>query len=177
MSVLPNLLVTGSVGCGKTSLCAQLAEASGWRHVDVGALVRDRALHDGWDEQHQAFRLDDDKLCDALEAELATGGCIVDFHSTSTFPVRWFCRVLVLRCSTHILHERLTRRGYGAAKVDENVECEIMQVCLDEAREAWDEQQVVEAQSDTHEQMLANVSTCRQWIEQWRAEKHSEPPI
>ena len=167
---LPNVLVTGTPGCGKSSLCARLSEASGLRHIDVGALVRSRALHSGWDERHSAYTLDDDRLCDCLEAELASGGCLVDFHSTSAFPVRWFELVLVLRCSTHTLHDRLTARGYSAAKVDENLQCEIMQVCLDEAREAWDEQTVVELLSDTRQQMDDNVDRCQRWLRQWQAD-------
>ena len=171
---LPNILVTGSVACGKTSLCARVSEVTGLRHIDVGSLVRDRALHCGWDEQHAAYTVDDDKLCDCLEAELATGGCIVDFHSTSTFPVRWFALVLVLRCSTHALHNRLTQRGYSTQKVEENMECEIMQVCLDEVREAWDERQVVELYSDTVQQMDDNADRCAAWLRQWQTEQRTQ---
>ena len=174
-AALPNLLVLGTPGCGKTSLCARLSEVSGLRHIDVGALVRERSLHSGWDEQHCAFTLDDDKLCDWLEVELAGGGCCVDFHSTSTFPTRWFALVVVLRCSTSVLHDRLSARGYSVSKVAENMECEIMQVCLDEAREAWDERQVVELQSDTIEQLDENVERCKQWLTHWQAQHSAQP--
>ena len=163
------------LGCGKSALSARVSELLGMRHVEVGSLVRDRSLHSGWDSAHSAYTLDDDKLCDLLEVELAAGGCIVDFHSTSTFPVRWFALVVVLRCSTHTLYDRLVRRGYSADKVGENVESEIMQVCLDEAREAWDERQVLQLQSDSVEQMDDNVERCAQWLRQWQAEHQTEP--
>ena len=185
---LPNVLVTGTPGCGKSSLCGRLSELSGLRHIDVGLLVRDRGLHSGWDEQHAAFTLDDDRLCECLEAELADGGCIVDFHSTSTFPVRWFELVVVLRCSTHTLYERLQQRGYSAAKIDENMECEIMQVCLDEAMEGWggseheqqqqqQQQRVLELHSDTVEQMDSNAERCALWLRQWQAEHAAQSKL
>jgi adenylate kinase len=59
---LPNVLVTGTPGCGKTSLCRRLAELSGLRHVEIGELVRERGLHDGWNERFQCFDLNDDKV-------------------------------------------------------------------------------------------------------------------
>ena len=38
----PNIMVTGTPGTGKTSLCAELCRAAGGalRHVEVGALVK-----------------------------------------------------------------------------------------------------------------------------------------
>lgn len=174
-AALPNLLVIGTPGCGKSSLCARVSELTGLRHIEVGSLVRDRSLHTGWDSLHSAYTLDDDKLCDCLEVELAGGGCLVDFHSTSTFPVRWFALVVVVRCDNSILHDRLSRRGYSAMKVEENVECEIMQVCLDEAREAWDERAVVELQNDTIEQLDDNAERCKQWLMHWQADHPTQP--
>ncbi len=55
-------MITGTPGTGKTTLCGELATRTGLRHVDVGALVRDRGLHSGWDEEFQCFVLDEDKV-------------------------------------------------------------------------------------------------------------------
>ena len=43
----------------------------------------------------------------------------------------------MLQADTAKVYERLERRGYPAAKVTENVQCEIMMVCLEEARESY----------------------------------------
>jgi adenylate kinase len=102
---------------------------------------------------------------------MSSGGNLVDFHSTSSFPLRWFPLVVVLRCSTDRLFDRLTGRGYSAAKVDENVEAEIMQVCLDEVREGWDEEAIVELQSNTVDDLENNCRWCVQWIAQWKRQK------
>ena len=45
---------------------------------------------------------------------------------------------------------------------------EIMGVVLDEAREAYAEELVVELQSETVEDMEGNVARIIQWIEHWK---------
>lgn len=57
--------------------------------------------------------------------------------------------------------------GYSEHKLSENVEAEIMQVCLDEAKEAWPEQQVVELASNNTSELESNSQRCVQWIQQY----------
>lgn len=43
-----------------------------------------------------------------------------------------------------------------------------MQVLLQEARDSYDEEMVVELQSNTSDEMDSNVDRIEQWITQWR---------
>ena len=67
-----------------------------------------------------------------------------------------------------------TRSGYPINKVQENVECEIMQVILDEARESYDTSIVQELRSDEYEDLERNVERVRQWLEAWKKEHENE---
>ncbi len=58
----PNILVTGTPGTGKTSLCEQIARETGFQHINVGVWVKDKGLHSGWDEEFGCHILDDDKV-------------------------------------------------------------------------------------------------------------------
>lgn len=40
-----------------------MAAATGLVLINVGQWVKDKELHCGWDEEHQAFILDEDKVC------------------------------------------------------------------------------------------------------------------
>ena len=79
------------------------------------------------------------QVVDALEDTLSAGGRVVDFHGCDFFPERWFDLVVVLQAGTAVLWDRLAEggRGYSEAKVKENVQCEIMHVCVEEARESY----------------------------------------
>lgn len=58
--VKPNILVTGTPGTGKTTTSSALAEATHLRHINVGDLVREKNLHDGWDNQLDCFIINED---------------------------------------------------------------------------------------------------------------------
>lgn len=145
-----------------------LAEATGMRHVDVGKWVREQSLHSGRDEEFDCYFVDEDKVCDALEDVVATGGVVVDHHGCDFFPERWFDLVLVLQADTAVLYERLKTRGYSDKKLSENMECEIMNVCLEEAMESYKSEVVQQMESNTVEQMEENVEKVAQWIAGWK---------
>ena len=166
---LPNVLITGTPGCGKTTFCqALVAQESALRAVDVGALVRDKQLHTGWDDEYQTYVLDEERLLDELEDEMEVGGRVVEYHSAELFPERWFDLVLVLRVDNSVLYSRLETRGYSERKLQDNVEAEIMQVILDEAREAYREEIVIELPSNTIEDIEANLARTGAWLAAWR---------
>lgn len=76
--------------------------------------------------------------------------------------------MVVLRCDSTVLFDRLTGRGYKDKKLEENMDSEIMQVLLDEARESYREEIVVELRSDKEEDVEGNVERIEQWVEAWR---------
>jgi adenylate kinase len=76
--------------------------------------------------------------------------------------------VIVLRCDSTVLYDRLTARGYKGKKLEENMDSEIMQVLLDEAREAYKEEIVVELKSESNEDVEANLERVEEWVEGWR---------
>ena len=62
MRELPNIVVTGTPGVGKTSHCELLASNTALRHVSVNQVVKDKECHDGWDDERKCWIVDDDKV-------------------------------------------------------------------------------------------------------------------
>lgn len=165
----PNVLVTGTPGTGKTTTAAQVAAAVGLAHVDVGAAVREHELHSGWDAEWDCHVVDEDKVVDELDPQLTAGGVVADYHSCDFFPERWFDLVVVLTAETQVLYERLQKRGYSEKKLSENMECEIMQVLQEEARESYPKEIVHVLPSNTVEDMESNVERIAQWVAAFRS--------
>ncbi|KAF4806250.1 Adenylate kinase isoenzyme 6-like protein HBR1 [Colletotrichum siamense] len=168
MRASPNIIITGTPGVGKTTHCEELARRSGLTHLSVNQVVKDRECHEGWDDEFQSWIVDEDKLLDAIEAEVANGGYIIDWHACDLFPKSWIDLVVVLRVDSTTLYDRLTARKYPEAKLQENLDSEIMEVLLQEARDAFDEEIVVELTSNTSDEMETNVSRVEEWLEQWK---------
>ena len=108
------------------------------------------------------------QLLDAIEPELQAGGQIIDWHACDLFPPSMIDLVLVIRCDSTTLYDRLQARGYDQNKLDENMDAEIMEVLLQEARDAYDEQIVVELRSEDADQIEQNVERIESWIETWK---------
>lgn len=170
----PNILITGTPGVGKTVTASLIAEKLGLKHINVGEIIRQHKCYDGHDDALDTHILDEDKLLDLMESmfeECANDniGIVADYHSCELFPERWFDLILVLRTKTEELFDRLTERGYNEKKRSENLEAEIMQVVLEEARDSYELEIVQEVQSNTVDDMESNVERCRIWMEQWIA--------
>ncbi len=58
-------------------------------------------------------------------------------------------------------------RDYPEVKLQENLDSEIMEVLLKEARDSYDEEIVVELMSNTSDDMESNIERIETWIKQW----------
>lgn len=174
--IRPNILIAGTPGTGKTTLCESVVSGSAGTmiHVDVGKLVREKGLHSGFDTEMEAFTLDEDKVCDELEDTMLGGGVVLEAHSVDYFPERWFDLVVVLRANNTVLFDRLSARRYPKKKLEENVEAEIMQVVLDEARESYAREIVWELANESIDQLDFNSRVILSWIHDWPS-SHKRP--
>ncbi|KIX94214.1 uncharacterized protein Z520_09924 [Fonsecaea multimorphosa CBS 102226] len=188
MRSLPNIIITGTPGVGKTTTCTQLiglASSStppiNLKHLSINDLVKSSSCHSGYDEDLQTLIVDDDKLMDEVEKDIADGagegGWVIDWHSTAGFAVRWVDLVVVLRCEeTSVLYDRLAARGYKDSKVQENMDAEIFGVVSEEAKEGWGEEEegrVVELKSVDADDIEENAERILQWVKNWIKDHHT----
>jgi adenylate kinase len=174
----PNILITGTPGVGKSLLAGRLGLSLGMRVINVGQFAKEKGCLGAWDEAYESHELEEDRLLDLLEEEVGKGegGLLVEHHVTDLFPERWFDLVLVLRCDNTRLHDRLTARGYSGRKLEENVQCEIFQTVLEEARASYREEVVVELPSNTEEEMAGSLARAEAWARQWQQDREKVRP-
>ncbi|EPQ63887.1 Bgt-5350 [Blumeria graminis f. sp. tritici] len=161
MRTLPNIIITGTPGVGKTNHCEILSRETGLKHISINDIVKERDCHEGYDENFQSWIVDEDKLLDSIEDEVKQGGCIIDWHACELFPKSWIDLVIVLRVDSTLLN-------YPEAKLQENLDVEIMEVLLQEARDAYDEEIIIELSSNELDDMDCNIERIKTWFAQWK---------
>lgn len=171
MRSLPNIVITGTPGTGKSSHCDTLAsELPDMKVFSINQVAKERDCFEGFDEERKSHIVDEEKLVDAIEGDLEKGGLIIDWHVCDIFPEDLVDLVIVLRADTEKIYDRLQKRNYAETKLQENLDAEIMEVVLSDAREAYAEEVVIELPSNTVDDIDSNVSRIVSWKEQWVAD-------
>ncbi|XP_013773338.1 adenylate kinase isoenzyme 6-like [Limulus polyphemus] len=165
---LPNILITGTPGTGKSTLCSEISEISGFEWLNVGEIAKADHMYDGHNDITQCPVIDEEQMINELEDKIADGGKIIDYHGCDFFPQHWFDIVFILRTNSTTLYNRLVARGYRGQKLENNIQCEFFQTLIDEARGSYNNKIVYELPSNTPDDMEDNVEKICQWINQWK---------
>jgi adenylate kinase len=81
--VLPNILITGTPGVGKSTLSRLLCEyVPQLRYFNIGEIINQSKLYKLWDDKFNCPIFDEDMVIDFLENEIQSGGCVIDFHTS-----------------------------------------------------------------------------------------------
>ncbi|RNA01512.1 adenylate kinase isoenzyme 6-like, partial [Brachionus plicatilis] len=81
----PNVMITGTPGTGKTTLCSQLVEQTGLNLISIGELAKDNNFYGEYDTELQSYELDEDKVIDEIDECMKEGGNVVDYHGCDFF--------------------------------------------------------------------------------------------
>ncbi len=133
------IIVTGTPGTGKSTLAKKLSLSLGYANFSVSKYLenpKNRAkVRSGYDRKRKSLIIDTKKLTSAMLSELNSDS-IVDSHLSQALPKAKVRLCIVTRTKLAPLKRRLEKRGYSKAKVRENLDAEIFDICGDEAREA-----------------------------------------
>ncbi len=137
------IVISGSVGTGKTTLAKKLAKKLNYKYLDVNKIIKEHKLAESYDKKRKCYVVDVKKLnkviidiIKSLEGRQGTvSGIIIDSHLSHYLPKRYVDLCIITKCSLKTLEKRLRKRGYNKAKIRENLDCEIFDVCLNEAKE------------------------------------------
>jgi len=132
------ILVSGCVGCGKTTIAKAIADRMDYEYLDVNKVVDSHPnVIVGYDNEMATKDVDVDKLIPVLVDIIknAKGVLVVDSHFSHFVPKEYVKVCVVVKCSLAGLKKRLSDRKYNDLKVRENLDAEIFDVCFIEALE------------------------------------------
>ena len=130
------IIFTGTPGTGKTELAKALAKELHYEYIDVNQVIDDNNLKEEYDKKRDTYIIDEEKLSNILiELIKEKKNLVLDSHMSHEIPSEHVDHCIVTNCNPPKLKERLELRGYTEDKVQENVDSELFQVCLNEALE------------------------------------------
>jgi len=147
---MKTIIISGSVGTGKTTIAKKLAKKLKYRYVDVNKIIKEKKLREKYDKKRRCYVIDTEKLNKSLISlikssdtslaraggrEKSIKGIIIDSHLSHYLPKKYVDLCIITKCNLKTQEKRLKKRRYNKAKIRENVECEIFDVCLNEAKE------------------------------------------
>ena len=127
------IVVTGTPGTGKTKVARKLKG----KYIDVNKILDKYKLKEKYDRKRKTWVVDVSKLNKVLieMIENSKKGLVIDSHLSHYLPKKYVKLCVVTKCDLKVLKKRLERRGYSKLKVRENMDSEIFDVCLNEAKE------------------------------------------
>lgn len=135
------ILLSGSVGTGKTTLAKKIAKKHSYKYIDLNKIMIKNRLCSGYDKKLKTYLIDikkSNKLMISLIKEAKINnekGIVIDSHLSHYLPAKYADVCIITKTSLNNLKKRLEKRGYTKNKMKENIEAEILDVCLVEALE------------------------------------------
>ncbi len=140
------IVISGSVCAGKTTLAKKIAKEKNYKYVDVNEIIKKYKLATSYDKKRKARIVNVDKLNKALIKIIKNSkeNLVIDSHLAHYLPKKYVNLCIITKCDLKTLKKRLEKRKYSKEKIRENLDAEIFDVCLVEAKELGHKVKVVD---------------------------------
>jgi len=148
------IIVTGTPGTGKSTISKIIARITNFDYLDVNKIIDNDGICEGYDEIRKCKIVDVNALNDILKkimTEKSEAGCkgmVIDSHLSHHLDKENVDLCIITKCNLKILEKRLIERGYDEAKVRENLDSEIFDVCANEAEELGHNLTIIDTSED-----------------------------
>ena len=141
------ILVTGTPGTGKTTVSRLLTRELQACYVHPRSLLRRKDVDYTYDENRRTRTVSLARLRNALHerAALVNRGLVIDSHIVPEIGASpRLARAIVLRCDPIVLRRRLENKRWSKSKISENLQAEILDICLWDAVKSYGWRKVLE---------------------------------
>ncbi|MCF2142580.1 MAG: adenylate kinase family protein [Candidatus Heimdallarchaeota archaeon] len=148
-SSLQIILLSGTPGVGKTTVADSLHQR-GFQVLSLNDFIISNGLYFGFDYIRESVIIDEEIVQIKLLNLFSTisGYLIIESHAAEIVPPEFVHFVIILRCAPNILRARLEQfRKYSKAKINENIQAEIMEECLIAAQEIYPAEKIIQIDS------------------------------
>uniref|UniRef100_A0A0A9YZ23 Adenylate kinase isoenzyme 6 n=1 Tax=Lygus hesperus TaxID=30085 RepID=A0A0A9YZ23_LYGHE len=86
MSLLNNILITGTPCCGKSTIAKKVASETGWEWINISDVAKKENLIESFDAALNCPIIDEDKVVAFLAPKMKKGRCIVEYMAVGFSP-------------------------------------------------------------------------------------------
>jgi adenylate kinase len=134
------ILITGTPCVGKTTTAKALAKKLNAEYINLTDYAKQNNLTLGEDTERCTTIIDEEAMQTSIGKSIDTSQneyIIIDGHyAAAVIPEQQVTQVFVLRRNPKELKQFMIQRGYSDSKMWENLQAEIIDICLGEAMEA-----------------------------------------
>ena len=128
------IAVSGTPGTGKTRLAKSFVKKR-FVYVDLKNI---KGISSGYDKKRKCRIIDTTimvkKIIELIKKN-PEKSFVFDSHLSHYIPKKYVDLCIITKCSLKTLQKRLVKRGYSKKKIQENLQSEIFDICLNEAKE------------------------------------------
>lgn len=132
------IIVTGTPGTGKSRIAKKLSLSLKRKLISTTLFAKKHGLFGKYDTVRKTYIIDSDRLSRLLVKEIEENrgkGLVIEGHMSHFLPSKMVRCCVVCKTELKKLEKRLKKREYSSIKIRENLDCEIFDVCLNEAIE------------------------------------------
>jgi len=130
------IIVSGSVGTGKTVIAKKLAKKYKAKYININDIIKEYKLSEGYDRKRKTKIIDIKKLNKVLIKTIKDSkeNLVIDGHLSHYLPKKYVDVCYITKCDLKTLKKRLQKRKYHKSKIEENIQAEIFNICHQEAK-------------------------------------------
>ncbi len=131
------MAISGTPGTGKSELAKKLSKKLNYKIINIGKIVKKNNISESYDKELKSYVVDTKKISKFIINLIKNkDNIILEGHLSHYIPKKYVDLCIMCKCDLKILQKRLEKRKYSKKKIRENLDAEILDICLNEALEA-----------------------------------------
>ena len=133
---MKNIIISGTPGCGKTSVAKELSNLISGRIISLNELAISEDFSFEYDEDRKTLIVDFKIFLPYVLKKIKKikkinpSFLIIESHFSDIIPNKLVDYVFILRCYPDELVNRLKEKNYNSKKITENIQAEILGNCV-----------------------------------------------
>lgn len=133
---MKNIIISGTPGCGKTSVAKLLSSYIESKIISLNELASSSEFSFEYDDQRETYIVDFKIFLPSIIEKIKKVKLedpkflIIESHFSDIIPNKYIDYIFILRCDPDELVKRLKKKNYNIKKITENVQAEILGNCV-----------------------------------------------